>query len=182
MIEHVVFFLEEPSAKDLLQGLLPNILPPQIEPHFLIFQGKQDLEKKLVRRMSGWIRPNSKFFVIRDQDSGDCKEIKRRLQGKCREAGHPNATVRIACRELEAFFVGDWHAIAQAFDKDSLRIHASKAKFRNPDLLGSPFAEMKRLIPHYQKRDGARRIGPHLMLDRNKSRSFQILVKSLQQL
>jgi hypothetical protein len=185
MIEHMVFFLEEPSAQDLLQGLLPNILPDRassIEHHFLVFQGKQDLEKNLVRRMSRWVRPNSKFVVLRDQDSGDCITIKRRLQEKCREAGHPTAVVRIACRELEAFFVGDWQAIALAFDKESLQTHANKAKYRNPDLLGSPSMEIKRLIPQYQKRDGARRIGPHLTTSRNKSNSFQALVRSLQQL
>ncbi len=53
MIEHVVFLLEEPSAQDFLQGILPRILPNQVMPHFLVFEGKQDLERQLPRRLRG---------------------------------------------------------------------------------------------------------------------------------
>lgn len=179
MIEHVVFLLEEPSAQDFLQGVLPGILPAGMTPHFLIFEGKQDLEKQLVRRLKGWLRPNSRFIVMRDQDSGDCVVIKQRLQALCISAGRPDAVVRIACRELEAFFVGDWHAVALAFDKPGLRAYDRQAKFRNPDALGSPSRELMRAIPAYQKRDGARRIAPHLNPERNRSSSFRVLLETL---
>ena len=182
MTENLVFLLEEPSAQDFLEGFLPKVLKRNIPHHFLVFEGKQDLEKQMVRRMKGWLRPNSLFFVIRDQDSGDCIRIKSGLLAKCEAAGRPDSVVRIACRELESFFVGDWEAIAQAFSRPNLRNHDRSAKYRNPDLIGSPSREIKRLIPDYQKRDGARRISLHLTPDRNKSRSFQALVKSLQRL
>ena len=182
MIEHVVFLLEEPSAQDFLHGILPGLLPVHITPHFLVFEGKQDLEKHLTRRLRGWLRPNSHFLVMRDQDSGDCVQIKQRLKTLCTDAGKPDATIRIVCRELESFFIGDWDAVAEAFDKEALRPHAHKAKFRNPDALGSPSLELKRLIPHYQKRDGARRIAPRLVHARNKSYSFGVLIRSLQEL
>lgn len=179
MIEHLIFFLEEPSAEDFLRGLLPSILPTCITPHFIVFEGKQDLEKQLTRRIRGWLRPNSCFIVMRDQDSGDCKVIKNRLAALCAEAGKPEAIIRIACRELESFFVGDWQAIADAFEKPALAAHARTAKYRTPDDLGSPSVEIKRIIPDYQKRDGARRITPHLRPERNRSNSFQVLYKSL---
>jgi len=41
----IVFFLEEPSAREMLEGVLPRILPENIQTRYLIFQGKQDLEK-----------------------------------------------------------------------------------------------------------------------------------------
>ncbi|MDD2741132.1 MAG: DUF4276 family protein [Rhodocyclaceae bacterium] len=179
MIENLVFFLEEPSAADFLKGLLPAILPIRITPHFIVFEGKQDLEKQLIRRMRGWLRPNSRFIVMRDQDSGDCTIIKNRLIAFCSEAGKPEAVVRIACRELESFFVGDWQAIADAFGKPSLATHDKTAKYRIPDELGSPSVEIKRIIPDYQKRDGARRITPHLRPERNRSNSFQVLYRTL---
>jgi len=103
MIEHVVFLLEEPSAQDFLQGVLPGLLPTGVTAHFLVFEGKQDLEKQLLKRLKGWLRPNSRFIIMRDQDSGDCRVIKQRLQALCAAAGRPDAVVRIACRELEAF-------------------------------------------------------------------------------
>lgn len=182
MIEHVVFMLEEPSAQDFLEGLLPILGLGHLTFHYLVFEGKQDLEKRLVQRMRGWLRPNTRFIVMRDQDSGDCQVIKARLRELCQAAGRDDALIRIACRELESFFVGDWQAIAEAFDAPALAAHGRKAKFRNPDALGCPSAEIKRLIPGYQKRDGARRISGKLMPERNRSASFKVLFASLQQL
>lgn len=182
MIEHVVFMLEEPSAQDFLQGVLPGLLPNGVTAHFWVFEGKQDLEKQLLKRLKGWLRPNSRFIVMRDQDSGDCRVIKQRLQTLCAQAGRPDAIVRIACRELEAFFVGDWQAIAQAFKKPALTSHDRAAKYRDPDRLGSPSHEIRRVLPAYQKREGARKIAPHLVPERNRSRSFQVLFKSLREL
>ena len=83
MTENLVFFLEEPSARDFLEGILPRVLPAHVTPHFLVFEGKQDLEKQLVWRMKRWLRPNSRFVVMRDQDSGDCRAIKSRLLSLC---------------------------------------------------------------------------------------------------
>ena len=180
MIDNLVFFLEEPSAQDFLQAILPQVIPAHITPHFLVFEGKQDLEKQLVKRMKRWLRPNSRFIVMRDQDSGDCRVIKKRLLNLCVEAGQPQATVRIVCKELETFFVGDWAAIAAGYQQPKLAAHAKKAKFRAPDLLGSPSTEIKRMIPTYQKREGARTIAPHLSLARNQSSSFRVLMRTLQ--
>lgn len=182
MIENLVFFLEEPSAQDFLQAILPRVLPAHVTPHFLVFEGKQDLEKQLVRRMKHWQRPNSQFIVMRDQDSGDCRVIKQRLRNLCLAAGQPQATVRIVCKELETFFVGDWVAIAAGFGLPALASYARKAKYREPDLLGSPSGEIRRLIPTYQKRAGARTISPHLDLERNQSSSFRVLLRTLSEL
>lgn len=182
MIENVVFFLEGPSEKDFLEGLWPTVMPAHITPHCQVFQGKQDLEKQLVRRMKYWLKPNSGFIVMRDQDSGDCMAIKARLRQLCDEAGQPAAVIRIACRELETFFVGDWAAIAAGFGKPSLAALAKKAKYHTPDALGNPAEEIKRHIPSYQKREGARKIAPHLNGARNKSPSFQVLMRTLEEM
>ena len=105
-----------------------------------------------------------------------------RLRGLCVAAGQPHATVRIVCRELETFFAGDWAAMAAGFQQPKLAVHGQKAKFRTPDLLGSPFREIKRLVPTYQKREGARTVSPHLDLGRNRSNSFRVLLRSLSDL
>lgn len=181
-MEHLVFFLEEPSAQDFLQIVLPRLLPAHVTPHFLVFEGKQDLEKRLVLRMKCWLRPNTRFIVMRDQDSGDCMVIKARLQALCAQAGQPQALVRIVCKELETFFVGDWPAVAAGFERPALAAHARQAKYRVPDRLGSPSAEIKRLIPTYQKRAGARTISPHLNLSENQSSSFRVLIRTIEEL
>lgn len=174
-MKNLVFLLEEPSAQDALQAWLPKWISSEITPYFIVFQGKQDLEKRMAFRMRHWLQPDSRFIVMRDQDSGDCQVIKADLQSRCRSAGHPNAIVRVACRELESFFIGDWLAVSQAFGKPNLARLALKAIYRNPDLLGSPSRELARHIPGYQKRDGARRIAPLMDADRNVSPSFQAL-------
>lgn len=40
----IVFFLEGPSEKAFLEGLIPRILPNDVYCQYRIFQGKQDLE------------------------------------------------------------------------------------------------------------------------------------------
>ena len=181
-MEHLVIFVEGPSERDFLEGFLPTVVPMKITIHFQVFQGKQDLEKKLVLRMKNWRLPNTGFLVMRDQDSGDCRAIKAKLRGLCCEAGFPNAIVRIACRELETFFVGDWAAIAAAFDKPGVAAFGKKAKYRDPDMLGSPSAEIKKHVPTFQKRDGARRIAPLLSPASNNSHSFRVLVQAVEKL
>ena len=181
-VEHLVFFLEGPSEEDFLRAFLPALLPGNISLHFQVFQGKQDMEKRLALRMRGWRQSNTRFVVLRDQDSGDCVTIKKGLQQLCKLAGQPNAVIRIACRELESFFIGDWAAVAIAFEMPALGKLATKAMYRQPDLLGNPSAELKKHISQYQKRDGARRIGPHLDPARNKSKSFEVFMRSIQQI
>ena len=100
----LVFFLEEPSAEEMLKGVLPKILPSHVIPRYIVFEGKQDLEKQLERRLKHWKTPNTRFLVMRDQNSGDCRVIKQNLLDKCRVAHKPDTIVRIACHELESFY------------------------------------------------------------------------------
>ena len=181
-MKHLVCLLEEPSAQDALQVWLQQWLPAAVTPHFIVFQGKQDLEKQMVRRMRHWLMPESRFLVLRDQDSGDCRVVKGTLAAKCAEAGKPDALVRVACRDLESFFVGDWQAVASAIDRPALGRLVAKASYRQPDNLGSPSQELARHSPGYQKRDGARGIAPCVEAQRNTSRSFQALRTAVQAL
>lgn len=181
-MKHLVCLLEEPSAQDALQAWLPSWLPGHVQVHYIVFQGKQDMEKQMERRIRFWLKPDSRFLVMRDQDSGDCRAVKAGLAQRCADAGRTDAVVRVACRELESFFVGDWHAVAQAFKKPALLRLASKAIYRDPDKLGSPSQELARHLPGYQKRDGARRIAPLVEPARNASRSFLALRQAVQAL
>lgn len=176
----IVFLLEEPSARDALEGMLLTVLPPDVQTKYLVFEGKQDLEKRMARTLRAWRTPDAKFIVLRDQDSGDCYAIKKRLLERCREARREDrAIVRIACRELESWFLGDWSAIAAAFGVPRVSGFNDKAAYRNPDQVVNPAMEIKKHIPSYQKRDGARRIGRHLKRDSNTSHSFCVFVDAV---
>lgn len=173
-MRELVVLTEEPSAKDLLEGLLPRLLPDGWTFRCIHFEGKQDLERRMGRTLRAWQNPEAKFVVLRDQDSGDCRVIKAGLLDRCREAGRNNVMVRIACRELESWILGDLHAFSEEYEVPAAARAAGKAKYRDPDLLGSPVQELKRFAPAYQKRDGARRMGQRLVPDRNASPSFRV--------
>ena len=170
---NLVFLLEEPSARDLLVGLLPRLLPGHVRVHYLVFEGKQDLEAQLVRKLRGWRTPNSAFVVLRDQDAADCRMVLARLGKLVDESGRAPSVVRLACRELEAWIVGDWRAVAAAFERPHLAGLLRKEPYREPDALVRPVDVLRKFIPEYQKRDGARRVGGLLDPQHNQSRSFR---------
>jgi hypothetical protein len=175
--KHVVFLLEEPSARDLLEGLLPRLLPQvpkEISVHYLVFEGKQDLDKQLVRKLRGWLLPESAFVVLRDQDAALCTDVRESLTTLVAQSSRERTLVRVACRELESWVLGDWQAVATAYDKPHLSGLSMKANYRDPDQLVRPVEYLRRHLPEYQKRDGARRVGTLLDPSRNQSTSFRV--------
>ena len=67
--KELVFLLEEESARAMLEGVLPRILHNDISPRMIVFEGKQDLERQLVKRLKGYLNPYARFIVMRDQDA-----------------------------------------------------------------------------------------------------------------
>lgn len=164
-----------------LEELLPRLLPGRsVGTDFLLIphEGKQALEKSIPIKVRGWHVDGDEFVVVRDQDSGDCVEIKNKLVRLCREAGREPLLVRIACREMESWFLGELAAVEQALGVGKLAKLQSKKKYKAPDEQGSPNRELKVLIPGYSKTRGARKIGACLSLDpeANASVSYRAFV------
>ena len=177
---NLVFFLEEPSAREMLKGVLPRLLPGWIDIRYIVFEGKQDLEGSLVRRLRGWRDPNSIFVVMRDQDAADCSAVKSALTEKCRDAGKPGTLVRIACRELESWYFGDLAAVERDLGLPGLIRDGRKKKYRIPDQIYSPGRELMKITGNvYQKLAGSRAIGPELSLDGNGSHSFGVFIEGV---
>lgn len=185
MRPELVFFLEEASAKAMLETLLPRVLDPIIRPRLIPFEGKQDLEKQLERKLRGYLNPDARFLIMRDQDShADCKTLKTGILARCVAAGKGSVSlVRIACRELETFYLADLEAVEVALEIKGLCKHQENAKYRDPDRLGSPSGELSDLTHgKYQKVGGSRAIGSHLDLENNRSASFANLIKGIKRL
>lgn len=181
-MKELVFFLEEPSAAALLTVLMERLLGPESEiiPRYIVFEGKQDLHRQLARKLRGYLNPHARFIVLRDQDAGDCRLIKSQLKALCEEAGKPDAVVRIACRELEAFFLGDLNAVELATGVSRLHERQGAEKFRATDEIQQPARELKILVgEHYRKIAGARSIAAYLDLNRPGSRSFGHLLGAI---
>lgn len=176
-----VFLAEEASMEEMLRGFLPVLFPNWTEgvdwrciPH----EGKSDLEASIPHKLRGWRQPNVRFVVLRDQDSANCEDVKRRLRELCASGGRPDTLVRIPCRELEAWYLGDLAAVDAALGTPNLSAKQDQRKYRNPDRLQNPSKELSKLAP-YQKRSGSRAIGPKLDPDMNCSHSFRVFVAGL---
>jgi hypothetical protein len=178
-MNRLVFLLEEYSMKVFLEGFLPRFfrdLPFLCVPH----EGKHDLEKSIPRKLRAWREPGVKFVVVRDNDGGDCRALKRTLVELCTDGGCNDALVRIACQELEAWYFGDLEALALAFDDDKLRRLGAKERYRNPDAINQPGSALMNLVPQFQKVSGARRMAAHLAWDRNESSSFKAFITGIE--
>lgn len=181
-MSEIVFFLEEPSAEAMLHGLLPRILPEGVHYRCIVFEGKQDLEAQLARRMRGYRVPQARFVVLRDQDAEECQKVKSRLVALCRNTGHQKYLVRIACRELESWYLADLKAVQTGLQTSGVAKLQDKRLYRTPDSIASPARELGRIAPTYQKVGGSRAIGPHLNPDNCRSVSFAHFVKGIRQL
>ena len=63
-MRELVFLLEEASAKALLSTLLPRLLNAEISFRLIPFEGKQDMEKQLVKRIRGYQNRNARFIIL----------------------------------------------------------------------------------------------------------------------
>lgn len=180
-MKRIVFLLEERSMQVLLDGLLPRLFPDLsflCVPH----EGKQDLERSIPRKLKAWREPGVRFVVIRDNDGGDCGALKDRLRGLCSAGGRDDCLVRIACQELEAWYLGEPDALAQAFEDEGLAKIGTMARYRDPDAIDQPSAAVSTLVPAFQKVSGARRMARYLSRGRNRSRSFQATLDGIARL
>ncbi len=178
-MKHLVFLLEEESAKEFLRNLMPR-LAPNISCRFIAFEGKTDLENNIERKLRGYNSPESYFIIIRDQDSGDCHIIKRILVEKCKKSGKSNYSVRIACRELESWYFGDLESVQNALQISELSRFSRKSKYRVPDKIVNPSKELEKITDtKYQKVSGSREIGKFLNIAKNTSHSFNVFVNDI---
>lgn len=169
--------------EEMLRGFLPVLFPQWTEgvhwrciPH----EGKSDLRKSLPRKLRAWQQPGARFVVLHDQDSSDCETLKASLRDICKQAGRPDTLIRIPCRELEAWYLGNLAAVDAGLGTRNLAGLQNKRKYRNPDRLHKPSQELAKIAGKYQKRAGSRAISPHLDPERNRSRSFRVFVGGLQ--
>ena len=163
----------------LLDGLLPRLFPDL--PFLCVaHEGKRDLELSIPRKLRAWREPGVRFAVIRDNDGGDCVQLKATLRQLCDEGGRDDTVVRIACQEMEAWYLGEPPALAAAFSMPALQNLGRRARFRDPDSVLQPSAQVERLIPEFQKVSGARRMAEQLSRNGNQSNSFRVLLESIE--
>ena len=175
----LVFLLEEPSMKYLLDILLPRILPSDVVFQTVPHSGKRDLERSIPRKLRGWNEPGDiRFVILHDQDTKNCVTLKNQLLQLCKDTNR-QVLVRIACQEMEAWYFGDLNALAEAYKKPKLLKFANMKKYRVPDEIPTPREDLRKIIPEHQQIQGAKIVAPFMDIERNKSDSFQQFVKGV---
>ncbi len=181
----IEILVEEPSMKEFLTILLPNILDNQwnLNENYFIrsFEGKNDLQKNIpskVKFLSNWNHEAVGVVIMQDQDSSDCKILKQKLINICDQSGNCPKLVRIICRELESWYIGDFLAVNCAYPSFKYQNYINKSKFRVPDNCNAS-DELKKILPEFQKVGGAKKIAPFINITENKSESFKQTVTGL---
>lgn len=177
--------VEEPSMKNALEIILPQILPEGyqlgknsfIRPH----QGKSDLQKSIPKKVTAYqhFPKPVLLIVIQDQDSNDCKELKKGLIELIVNINPKQShLVRIACKELENFYLGDMLAIEAVYPTFNAKDQQRKAKYRNPDNIFAAY-DLGQQIKIFSKGYASKNIPNHMNLDRNLSPSFNQLISGV---
>ncbi|MDR1009342.1 MAG: DUF4276 family protein [Rickettsiales bacterium] len=182
MIKNLVFLLEEKSARNMLEQIVPSIIDiKNISVYYFDFNGKSDLKKNIELKMRFWKLKDTFFIILQDQDANDCKILKSELVSKCEASGRKHYLVRIACRELESFYFGNLMAVERALLIPGLaNKYKNTKRFRSPDDIVSPGQHLIEITKgKYIKTTGSTEIGKYLMRDDNKSNSFNILVSGI---
>lgn len=170
--------------EEFLRSFLPRILPPNwvqgknysIHPH----RGKTDLQKSIRNKVRGYRKYHHpvKLLIIHDQDNNDCRVLKANLERIVRNNDQQiPLLIRIACRELENWYLGDLKAISQVYPKVKPERYINKAKFRDPDKLNGA-QKMKKLSKDFQKTACAKKMGAlmDISVQNNRSSSFRCFV------
>lgn len=197
-VSHVEVLVEEPSMEAALRVLLPKILP---KPHISIYphQCKDELIQRLPARLRGygnWLRSDWRILIVVDRDDDDCRKLKAKLENIAAEArlttrskaegGVYQLVNRLAIEELESWYFGDWEAVRSAYPRVS-KSTPDRAKYRNPDAItGGTWEAFERILQNagyfkggLRKIEAARAISHHMNPERNRSRSFRVLHRTL---
>lgn len=197
----VEVLVEEPSAKQVPDRLLPVIVP-DVDCVVRDFRGKTTLLKELPKRLAGYANrlrwEPLKIVVLIDRDDDDCRELKARLEGEAKAAGLTTRDTspgsfqvlnRIAVAELEAWFFGDVPALCHAYPKVPRSLGA-QAKYRTPDAIrGGTWEALERVMQDHgyhgsglRKLECARLAAEKMDVEANTSRSFQTFRDGLRRL
>lgn len=154
-------------------------------------RGKEDLITNLDKIVPTLSKPpqQKRIIVIIDQDKQGCKELKTRIVVKMQKCAC-DYKVRIACYELESWFLGDMDAIAKCSPQFKPKSLQNKKKYRNIDSVEKPSNVIEKIVPQW-KNDYASKpkfaekmakiisLEPRNREQSNRSHSFHVFLETL---
>ena len=169
---------------DFVEGLLGHWETPyDIKMHFRAADGYPDVVRLAERTVATWRKPHTRFLVMCDQDNADCKERKQRIIERVAATRRGAVDVRIVCRQLETWYLGDLAALVAARPKLAAFARSSTVRGQ-PDLIVAPakLIEAQLAEGRLRKRALARDVGLHARTDANRSHSFNVFADKLREI
>jgi hypothetical protein len=191
---HIEFLVEEASTEIALKEIVPKIIGNVHTFKIHNFQNKDRLLKRLPERMKAYanfIPDDLRIVILVDEDRSNCQELKKKLCDATSIVTQKKGNIvlhRIVVEELESWFIGDVAAIRAEYEKIPASL-SKQAKFRDPDAIkGGTWEELDKILKKYgyetglQKMDFAQKVSPHMDVENNKSRSFQVFRDGLRRM
>jgi Domain of unknown function (DUF4276) len=191
---HIEFLVEEASTEIALKEIVPKIIGNVHTFKIHNFQNKDRLLKRLPERMKAYanfIPDDLRIVILVDEDRSNCQELKKKLCDATSIVTQKKGNIvlhRIVVEELESWFIGDVAAIRAEYEKIPVSL-SQQAKFRNPDAIkGGTWEELDKILKKYgyetglQKMDFAQKVSPHMDVENNQSRSFQVFRDGLRRM
>ncbi|QSV53159.1 MAG: DUF4276 family protein [Dolichospermum sp. UKL201] len=191
---HIEFLVEESSTEIALNLIVPKIIGNIHTFKIHNFQNKNRLLKSLPERMKAYanfIPDDLRIVILVDEDRSNCQELKKKLCDATSIVTQKKGNIvlhRIVVEELESWFIGDVAAIRAEYEKIPVSL-SQQAKFRNPDAIkGGTWEELDKILKKYgyetglQKMDFAQKVSPHMDVENNQSRSFQVFRDGLRRM
>ena len=189
-MNRLVFLVEGEADEAFLRAFLPLAGVPEEQFHVYPQGGKPALVSDFYRLLRAWRGPAVRFIILVDQDIDDCKQLKRKIKAVARkqcENQSKDLLVRIACREAEAWYLGDIAALREAYpDARQAVWRKINRRINDPDDARDPKpSDLLREIPGFAKQDAAEKMGDILgrkwaeNANGNRSASFRCFVSGV---
>jgi hypothetical protein len=183
----IIFLVEDYSMRQFLQGILPRLGFQDHTFEIKHHRGKEDLISHLPQIIPSLSKRAQQIIVLIDQDKQDCIKLKKKIEEKMAWCAC-DYKIRIACYELEAWFLGDMEAIAQCSPKFKARFFQGKEKYRDVDRIDKPSRVIEEIVPDWKaeyasKPQFAKTIADFVSLAKlpyaNRSHSFHVFLDTL---
>jgi hypothetical protein len=191
---HIEFLVEEASTEIALKEIVPKIIGNVHTFKIHNFQNKDRLLKRLPERMKAYanfIHDDWRIVILVDEDRSNCQELKKKLCDATSIVTQKKGNIvlhRIVVEELESWFIGDVAAIRAEYEKIPASL-SKQAKFRDPDAIkGGTWEELDKILKKYgyqtglKKQEFAQKVSPHMDVENNQSRSFQVFRDGLRRM
>jgi len=184
----IIFLVEDYSMRKFLEGILPRLGFTADAFEIKHHQGKEDLLGNLTQVIPTLSKRAKHIVVLIDQDRQDCIQLKQKLKEKVAWCAC-DYTLRIACYELESWFLGDLDAITQCSERFRLKHFQNKQKYQQTDNIVKPSTDIETIVPDWKtlyssKPKFAEKMSQFIALEPEQNRScrFSIFLKTLYEL